>query len=137
MKKIIQTLLTLSLCATLCGCATTQTVTTSANSLRPHQVSVETLSYLNQGKRFFEEGFYKKAMRELLPLACDGNPDAQYAVGYMYYYGYGVAQDTDVGYFWIARSASQGYIPAINAERLMAKPENALPTKRDIKRFSR
>lgn len=73
------------------------------------------MSHLQQGQRYFETGFYKHAMKELLPLACDGIPEAQYAVGYMYYYGYGVAQDTEVGHFWIERSASKGYEPAIVA----------------------
>ena len=76
-------------------------------------------SYLAQGKRFFQAGYYRQALNELLPLAADGNAEAQYAVGYMYYYGYGVAQDTDVGYFWICRSARQGYRPAQEAIRLM------------------
>jgi TPR repeat protein len=73
------------------------------------------ISELQQGKRFFDQGYYKRAMRELLPLACDGLPDAEYGVGYMYYYGLGVAQDTDVGYFWIKRAANAKYLTAIKA----------------------
>ena|SRR3990167_4512334 len=72
-------------------------------------------SELAYGKRLFEQGYYRRAMHDLLPLACDGNAEAQYAVGYMYYYGLGVAQDTDVGTFWIERSASKGYRPAKQA----------------------
>src|SRR5579862_4951914 len=81
--------------------------------------SVATTSEVQQGKRYIESGYYKRAMHELLGPACDGNAEAQYAVGYMYYYGYGVAQDTDVGYFWIQRSANQGYAPAQEAVRLI------------------
>jgi TPR repeat protein len=81
----------------------------------PVHQNIVTKEYMAQGRRYFESGFYKRAMHELLPLACDGNSEAQYAVGYMYYYGYGVAQDTDVGYFWIQRSADQGFSPAIQA----------------------
>lgn len=76
-------------------------------------------SYLDQGKRYFEEGFYKRALHELLPFAADGDPEAQYAVGYMYYYGYGAAQDTDVGFFWINRSAEDGFDPAIEAKDMI------------------
>ncbi|MBA3661618.1 MAG: hypothetical protein H0W64_07820 [Gammaproteobacteria bacterium] len=127
--------------ATTClfGCVTPNKTLYVQPSHQNQRVTVQTKSYLNQGKRFFEEGFYKKAMRELLPLACgcEANAEAQYAVGYMYYYGYGVAQDTDVGYFWISLSAAQGFVPAINAERLMAKPENAMPSKKAIKRYGR
>lgn len=89
-------------------------------SVPPSQQSISPaqLSELEQGKRFFEEGYYKRAMKMLLPLACDGIAQAQYAVGYMYYYGYGVAQDTDVGYFWIQRAAAKGYGPAKQALEL-------------------
>ncbi|VVC75079.1 hypothetical protein AQUSIP_03550 [Aquicella siphonis] len=97
MTRIIIICLT---CFSLLACATT---------------SPRVQSELNQGKRYFEQGYYKRAMHELLPIACDGNAEAQYAVGYMYYYGLGVAQDTDVGHFWIMRSASKGYPPAIKA----------------------
>jgi len=75
--------------------------------------------HLAQGKRDMEAGYYKRAMQQLLGPACDGNTQAQYAVGYMYYYGYGVTQDTDVGYFWIKRSANQGNRTAIEALKML------------------
>ena len=89
--------------------------------------SVATNSELQTGKRFIEQGYYKRAMQELLGPACDGNPEAQYAVGYMYYYGYGVAQDTAVGYFWINRAARKGYLPAIQAIGLINQQRKYLP----------
>jgi TPR repeat protein len=72
-------------------------------------------SELAQSQRYFDEGYYKKAMQQLIPLACHGNAQAQYAIGYMYYYGLGVAQDTDVGYQWMKQAADQGYQPAKDA----------------------
>ena len=90
----------------------------------PHKRTLVEESELQLGKRYFKDGYYKKAMHTLLPLACDGVPDAQYAVGYMYYYGLGVAQDTDVGYFWIQRSARQHFIPAEEALRLINSGQN-------------
>jgi TPR repeat protein len=81
-------------------------------------------SELQQGKRYFEKGYYKRTLRQLLPLACDGNAEAQYAIGYLYYYGYGVTQDTETGVFWINRAAKQHYIPAIKALDIMAKDSN-------------
>lgn|SRR3990167_412567 len=77
--------------------------------------SLRQTSQLEQGKREFETGYYQRALHRLLPLACDGNAEAQYAIGYLYYYGYGAAQDTETGYFWIKRSADQHYQPAIQA----------------------
>lgn len=79
----------------------------------PSAPTIKTVAELQYGQRYFDAGYYKTAMRILLPLACDGHPQAQYAVGYMYYYGYGVAQDTDVGYFWICRAAAKNFAPAI------------------------
>lgn len=70
---------------------------------------------LQQGKYYYESGYYKRAIHYLLPLAVNGNAEAQYAIGYMYYYGYGVAQDTETGYFWMAKSAEQHYGPAVKA----------------------
>lgn len=83
--------------------------------------NIETISHLQQGKRFYNSGLYKRAMHELLPLASDGNVDAQYAVGYMYYYGYGVAKDSDTGYFWIKRAADKHYLPAVRALMMIHK----------------
>lgn len=121
---------------TLMGCATTRQKESlpefKDQPIKPKRIptciedqnsfmSLANQSYLQQGKRYFEDGYYKKSMMLFLPLACDGNAEAQYAVGYMYYNGYGVTQDTEVGYFWIRRSANQGYSPAISALTLIEK----------------
>ncbi len=89
----------------------------SACATSPMQM--KTNSHLQQGKRDFDGGYYQSALHQLLPIACDGNAEAQYAVGYMYYYGYGVAQDPYVGGFWIRRSANGGYPPAIDAAKML------------------
>jgi TPR repeat protein len=99
----------------LMSCATTH----GRSADTEPKLGLSAQSHLQQGKRFFEDGFYKRAMQELLPVATEGSAEAQYAVGYMYYYGYGVAQDTDVGYFWIQRSAGQHYYPAMQALQTM------------------
>ncbi len=51
---------------------------------------------------------YRKAFIRLKPLAIKGNPDAQYAVGYMYYYGKGVVEDRKKAWFWINAAANLG-----------------------------
>lgn len=76
-------------------------------------------SELQQGRRLFEGGYYKRAMRILMPLASKGIPQAEYAVGYMFYYGYGVPQDTELGFVWIEKAASTNYPPAVAARDLM------------------
>ena len=74
---------------------------------------------LQQGKIDFSAGNYKSAFRGLLPLASDGNAEAQYAVGYMYFYGYGVAQDNDSGIFWMQKAAQQRNAAAVKALSLL------------------
>ena len=74
---------------------------------------------LADGKRDFRDGNYKTAFHEMLPLASEGNPSAQYAVGYMYYYGYGVTRDAESGRFWMQKSAEQKYPPAEKALQML------------------
>lgn len=76
---------------------------------------MRTQQELARGKSNFESGLFRDAFHQLLPPATEGNREAQYAVGYMYYYGYGVAEDRETGIFWIQKSASQQYQPAIDA----------------------
>ena len=76
---------------------------------------------LEQGKRYFTAGSYRQALQVFLPLACEGSREAQYAIGYLYYYGYGVSEDKTTGLFWINRAANKGYLPAITARRLVNK----------------
>ncbi len=80
---------------------------------------------LERGKLTFKNGEYQKAFHQLLPIAAKGRAEAQYAVGYMYYYGYGVAEDTESGIFWITKSAEQHYLPAIQALAVLSHHENA------------
>lgn len=77
--------------------------------------STQQSQQLEMGKLTFQSGDYKTAFKTLLPLAADGKPDAQYAVGYMYYYGYGVAMDPTSGEFWMRRAAKQHFGPALIA----------------------
>lgn len=70
---------------------------------------------VQRGKESFDAGDFKTAFHQLLPVAIEGNPDAEYAVGYMYYYGFGVARDADAGEIWMQRAASQGNEPAQKA----------------------
>lgn len=70
---------------------------------------------LEGGKAAFQAAEYKSAFRQLLPLAAEGNAEAQYAVGYMYYYGYGVPQDTMSGLFWMTKAAEKRNRAAVKA----------------------
>jgi TPR repeat protein len=80
---------------------------------------------LQAARLTFESGDFKKAFCALLPLAVEGSRQAQYAVGYMYYYGYGTTMDPVSGLFWIKRSADQHYPPAMKALAVIENCEKA------------
>ncbi|HEK3813061.1 TPA: sel1 repeat family protein [Legionella pneumophila] len=70
---------------------------------------------LREGIQCFKAQDYRKAFIRLKPEAEKGNPDAQYAVGYMYYYGKGVVEDRKKARFWITCAARAGQPDAIVA----------------------
>lgn len=51
--------------------------------------------------------------------AINGDPDAEYALGYMYYYGKGVTRDEQAATMWIQKAAVQGQPQAIKAVKLL------------------
>ena len=57
----------------------------------------------------------------LKTIAEKGQPDAQYAVGYMYYYGKGVVEDRKKAWFWINAAANLGQPDAKEAIRILAR----------------
>jgi TPR repeat protein len=82
-----------------------------------------TTQKLEAGKTNFEQKKYGAAFTELKPLAEKGNKDAQYAVGYMYFYGRGVDKNKKAAKQWITKAAAQGQEQAVKASaRLYKKP---------------
>ena len=55
---------------------------------------------------------YKTALRELMPLAEQGNPDAQNEIASMYRAGEGVPQNIKTAIKWFKKSARQGFSDA-------------------------
>ncbi len=51
---------------------------------------------------------YQCSFTQISQAARSGDPDAQYALGYLYYYGIGTTQDRQTGLVWIRKAASQG-----------------------------
>ena len=62
-----------------------------------------------QGKNLFLNKQYAEAATVLLPLAQQGNADAQYTIGYMYHYGYGLPRHEKESTRWIATAAGHGH----------------------------
>ena len=56
----------------------------------------------------YNRGDYATVVRELLPLAQDGNPRAQTNLGRLYFLGQGVPQDYAQALTWFRRAADQG-----------------------------
>ena len=66
---------------------------------------------------------YQRTLAIVLPRAEAGDPWAQYTLGYMFYYGRGIAQDRQKARSWIESAAANGYAPAQQAlQRLSAPP---------------
>ncbi len=80
--------------------------------------SVNSLN-LREGISSFKQQNYRAAFVRLMPEAEKGNCDAQYAVGYMYYYGEGVVEDRKKAAKWIHKAAEAGQKDAIVAAKLL------------------
>jgi len=68
-----------------------------------------------EGKAAYLQGEFSRAFELLLREAEDGNPEAQYTVGFMYYHGEGVNEDENAAMRWIKRSANAGNKHAVEA----------------------
>jgi hypothetical protein len=86
-------------------------------SLRKFSVCVSTVlicaglsaaADLASAKRAYEEKDYATALKELTPLAQQGNADAQFLLGKMYWTGQGVLKDTEQAVKWLKASALHG-----------------------------
>ena len=72
-------------------------------------------NHYNSGIRDFHNQHYREAFIHLKPEAIKGNPEAQYAVGYMYYYGQGVVQNKTKALYWIKKAMDAGQPDATKA----------------------
>ena len=68
-----------------------------------------------EGKNLFLRKQYPEAAAIFLPLARQGHVDAQYTIGYMYHYGYGVPRNEKESTRWIATAAARGHPQAQTA----------------------
>lgn len=74
---------------------------------------------MRDGIQSFQVQNYRHAFIRLMPEAEKGQPDAQYAIGYMYYYGQGVVEDRKKAWHWIHCAAKAGQMDAIEAIHLL------------------
>lgn len=76
-----------------------------------------------EGIGHFRAQEYRDAFIRLKPQAEKGQPDAEYAIGYMYYYGQGVVEDREKAWYWITKAAREGQPDAIEAAAILEKPK--------------
>lgn len=74
----------------------------------------------HEGIQSFKIQNYRQAFILLKPIAIKGQPDAQYAIGYMYYYGQGVVEDRKKAAYWISCAANLGQPDAVAAMKILA-----------------
>lgn len=80
----------------------------------------------HRGGHEFVAKNYGLTYEQVREAAQDGDADAQYALGYMYYYGQNVTRNGKQARFWIAKAAAQNHQQAIRALRMMgAQPHYA------------
>jgi len=82
------------------------------------QIEIAKLDYIRQD--------YEAAAMHLWPLVQQGDPDAEYALGYLYFYGKGVPQDVLKGRELIQRAAEKSNVQALKAIDMMAQHEASL-----------
>lgn len=106
MNKLMQALAIAAL-ASITACSTTKQQAASEKAF-------------NTAEKHYQHANYEASFKAMLPAARAGDPKAQYALGYMYYYGRGVKQDMTVAKIWIRNAAKQGYEPARKALGLIS-----------------
>lgn len=85
----------------------------------------------SQARDAYRAGDFFTAAERLIPLAANGDSRAQYALGYMYYYGKGVLADRERAVELFRSSAEQGSERARKALRMLNEtatgPVSAMP----------
>ena len=72
------------------------------------------MTVLDEGLAYFDAAEYDKAYAALIGLAEDGNDEAQYLIGLLYYRGDHVELSVDDAIKWFKRSARKNNIEAMN-----------------------
>ncbi|HHM04244.1 MAG TPA: hypothetical protein ENJ19_00690 [Gammaproteobacteria bacterium] len=79
----------------------------------------------DEARSAYLQGDYERVLRIVGPMAESGKAWAQYTLGYMQFYGEGVAQNKAAGRQWIERAAAQAHPPAQAALAEIRQAERA------------
>ena len=72
--------------------------------------SISYAANFQKGLNAARSGNFSTALKELMPLAENGEAIAQHMIGQMHIYGHGVKQDTNKAIKWFILAAEQGNI---------------------------
>ena len=67
---------------------------------------------VDEGLEAYNAENYKQALAIWEPLAKNGDPEAQYYIGYLYQTGTGAPQSSSTAMKWYFRAAEQGHLTA-------------------------
>jgi len=87
---------------------------------------------------YYKKKEYKKAFNLFTKLAYNGNLNAQYNIGIMYYNGIGINEDKTLAFIWLSSSAKKGHRLAQNKLGFMYEKgiiPNMKSTKKAIKEY--
>lgn len=87
---------------------------------------LEAQAQLDLAREQFLRKDYESSAITLLDLVREGNPEAQYSMGYLYYYGLGVPRNINYGRQLIQAAAEQKNDRAIEALKLLDRQTAAL-----------
>ena len=108
LPRSLRLLLLVGLCVSLTLLAGCASMAKQTNTDNPEAV-------LAQARQAYENQKYQEVFQLLFPLAMAGNDQAQYVLGYLYFYGLGVEKNEQQAMAWIQRAAAQGNKKALQA----------------------
>ncbi len=114
-RRALYASIALGLLLALSACSTTSFGSGQTSMTTAHQSPQKMQQQLTQAKRLFINKQYTKAVALLFPLARQGYADAQYSIGYLYHYGYGLPRNEKESIRWIATAAARGHLLAQKA----------------------
>ena len=92
----------------------------------------------DEGVAAYKYGHYETAFKEFKPLAEQGNAQAMFGLGLIYYNGRGVPKDYVMAYMWFNLAAAQGNETADKNKSIVVKemtPEQILEAQRLSREF--
>ena len=76
-------------------------------------------SEYDAGIAAYKRGHYAVALSNFESRAMEGDPVAQFCLGYMYKHGKGVRENNQTALDWYTKAAAQGHVPALNNRALI------------------